>query len=108
MEAAEYTLDYKDVTSTIYHVNAVFDLKKDYSKLSEEHISEFESHWPLVDPKVRTVVATSKAWLQGLEQCFVNDIFQAHLLLRILQSTFNNRVDNVHTKTELSYADACT
>jgi len=48
----EDTLDRKSVTSTIYPVNQVFDMKKSDAKSWSEHIAEFESRWTSVNSKV--------------------------------------------------------
>ena len=104
----EDTLDRKNVTSTIHPVNTLFDYKKDEAKSWQEHVSEFESLLTIVNSKVATADSSSKPWLQGLKQCFADDEFKAHLLLRTLPRSCGNIVDNLRTKTDLSYTDTRT
>jgi len=104
----EDTLDRKSVTSTIYPVNQVFDMKKTDAKSWTEHIAEFESRWTNVNSKVSTATTTSKPWIQGLQLAFSDAEFKAHLLLRTLPPNMDNIVDNLLTKETLSYTDVWT
>jgi len=104
----EDTLDRKSVTSTIYPVNQVFDMKKTDAKSWSEHITEFESRWTNVNSKVSTATTTSKLWIQSLQLAFSDAEFKAHLLLRTLPPNMDNIVDNLLTKETLSYTDVWT
>jgi hypothetical protein len=107
-KSLEDTLDRKNVSSTIHPVNAIFDMRKDENTSMLLHITEFESKWTVVNTKVSNASSTDKDWLQGLKLCFNDPEFKAHLLLRTLPSNLENVVDNLQTKSDLTYSDVRT
>lgn len=104
----ENTLDHKSVTSMIHPVSVVFDFKKDSSTSWNEHITQFETHFTTVTTKLSTVTSTDKEWQRGLKQSFADQEFKAHLLLCTLPASYNAVVENLHSKSDLTYSETCT
>lgn len=104
----ENMLDRKNVTSVMHPINALLDLKKDESTTWQAHIADFEARWNTIVTKVSSADSSSKAWLQGLRQCFSDTEYKAHLLLRTVPASLSNVVDNLQTKADITYTDVRT
>ncbi|KAF8456004.1 hypothetical protein BGX38DRAFT_1266881 [Terfezia claveryi] len=65
-----FSLDHKNVTSTIHHVSSVFNFKKDPSATWNKCVAQFESLYTTVTFKLFTITTSDKEWQQGLKQSF--------------------------------------
>ena len=101
-------LDHKNVNSTIHPVSAVFDMIKDLSTTWNEHIAFYESRYTTITSKLSTITTTDKAWQKGLKQAFAEQRFKAHLLLRTLPSSLDSVVENLRSKSDVSYTQTRT
>ena len=104
----EDTLDRRNVLSTFHTLNALLYIQKSESTTVTAHLHSYEQNWNRLVEKVGRASEDDELYLRGLRLCTQDQKMKAHLLLRTLPKSMENIVDNLQSKTDLTYNDVRT
>ena len=83
-------------------------MQKSESTTVIAHLHSYEQNWNRLVEKVSGASEDDELYLRGLRLCTQDQKIKAHLLLRTLPKSMQNIVDNLRSKTDLTYNDVHT